>query len=66
MTAGDVHYREDGSFYIETEAGPMVTVICHDCGAPAAAALEYIGAVRCSACWPKFHGLGGVSRGYSK
>lgn len=57
MAAGDVHHHADGREWIETESGPLVMVTCDDCGRPAAAALEYRGRVRCSACWPRFHKL---------
>lgn len=60
---GDVHHYANGTSYIETEVGPMVQVTCDDCGAPAAAALEYTGVVRCSKCWPIFHGLVKVNAG---
>lgn len=60
-TGSVVTYRGgDGTekYYITTEAGPLVSVTCDDCGRPAAMALTYSGPVRCSACWPAVHGLG--------
>lgn len=57
MTVGDRHTFSDGTSYYETEMGPMITWECDECGEPAAAALEYRGVVRCSACWPRYHGL---------
>lgn len=56
MVAGDYHVV-GGNGYYETEMGPLVTVTCDDCGRSAAASIEYIGPVRCVACWRWVHGL---------
>jgi hypothetical protein len=57
MAVGDTYYYANGNSYIQTDSGPMVMFTCDDCGRPAAASLDYVGRVRCSACWPMFHGL---------
>ncbi len=57
MAVGDEHSYGDGRMYVETVSGPMVWFHCEDCGKPAAVCLEYTGKVRCSGCWPMFHGL---------
>lgn len=57
MAAGDLHVFKDGYSFIETELGPLVTVPCDDCRRPIAAAIEYVGPVRCSGCWRRFHGF---------
>jgi len=57
MAVGDEHRYSDGRIYVETEWGPNIWWTCADCGAPAAACFEYTGVVRCSGCWPKFHGI---------
>jgi hypothetical protein len=57
MAVGDEHRYSDGRVYVETEWGPNIWWTCTDCGAPAAACFEYTGVVRCSGCWPKFHGI---------
>lgn len=31
---------------------------CCDCGGPALVDAQYVGAIRCSACWTKFHNVG--------
>lgn len=63
MAIGDEHHYANGNSYIVTEMGPMITWHCQDCGNPAAASLEYTGTVRCSACWPKFHGIERTKKG---
>ena len=57
MAVGDEHSYSDGRVYVETEHGPNIWWTCADCGAPAAACFDYGGVVRCSGCWPKFHGV---------
>lgn len=61
MAAGDEHRYGNGTIYIETDHGPNIWWTCDDCGAPAATCLDWQGAVRCSGCWPKFHGLDKVN-----
>lgn len=56
MAVGDEYHYSDGRSYVETEHGPNIWWTCRDCGKPAAACFDYTGVVRCSACWPKFHG----------
>ena len=58
MAVGDEYRYSNGNTYVVTDAGPVVMWRCDDCGAPAATCFEYTGIVRCSGCWPKFHGIG--------
>lgn len=65
---GDVHTFGSYTFR-ETLHGPMVLGRCHDCGKDTAVVGsglkedEFSKDPRCTECWRRYHGLGGVERG---